>query len=179
MAELRVERVDRPAGALVHLRVPMYARETVATRLGLPASPSIWSGTDPEALWLAPDQWLLVARERDAASLVAWCESELEGLLHVASDASSALSLFRIEGPAGRDLLAMGSGVDFDASVFGERGCVRTRWMQAPVIVRRIGVDAYEMYVDATLADLVGRWIDYSSADAVAVCTGRTRSDTR
>ena len=179
MAELCVRRVDQPAGALVHLRVPMSARETVATRLGLPARPSTWSGTDPEALWLAPDQWLLVARQRDAASLVTWCESALEGLLHVASDASSALSLFSIEGPAGRDLLAMGSGVDFDPMVFDGHGCVRTRWMQAPVIVRRVGVDAYEMYVDATLADLVGRWIDYSSADAVAVGRGRTRGETR
>lgn len=179
MAELCVERIDEPAGALVHLRVPIGVREAAAARLGLPMRPSTWLGTDPEALWLAPDQWLLVARQRDAASLVTWCESALEGLLHVASDASSALSLFSIEGPAGRDLLAMGSGVDFDPMVFDERGCVRTRWMQAPVIVRRVGVDAYEMYVDATLADLVGKWIDYSSTDAISVCKGRTRSEIR
>lgn len=179
MAELRVERIDEPAGALVHLRVPMNVREAAAARLGLPTRPSTWSGTDPEALWLAPDQWLLVARERDAASLVAACGSALERILHVASDASSALSLFRIAGRAAPDLLAMGSGVDFDASAFDERACVRTRWMHAPVIVRRVSVDVYEIYVDTTLADLVGKWIDYSSADAISVCTSRTWSVAR
>lgn len=175
MADLHWQRTLGPARALVHLRVPMREREAAATRLGLSLEPLRWTDGDPESLWLGPDQWLLVGRSTGAPDMIEHCARGLGPVLHVASDATDALSVFRLAGAAAGTLLAMGSGVDFGPDAFGERGCTRTRWMRVPVVVRRRSADEYELFVESGLSTYVEQWLDHCVAEAVSVsrCRGR------
>lgn len=169
MAELHWQRICDPGRALVHLRVAMREREVAAARLGLPLQSMRWNDGDPESLWLGPDQWLMVGRSIDAQELLARCEQALDSVLHVASDATDALSAFRLTGLAASTLLAMGSGVDFGPGAFDERSCVRTRWMRVPAVIRRRATHEYELFVETVLSTYLEQWLGHCAAEASSV----------
>ena len=117
----------------------------------LPSEPLRWSGTHPAALWVSPDQWLLVDESRSVRQLIGYCDRGLGEILHNATDSSDALTCITVGGAGARGLLAMLSGVDFDAGRFAAGQCVRTRMAKVAVLVRAMIDGQFELFVDRSV----------------------------
>lgn len=172
MAEPRiVPRVD-DGRSLVRLRVTLSGAEAAAQRLELPPA-GAWSGADPQALWVGPDQWLLVSRRQTPDALIEHCGQALEGVLHHAVDSSDALHCLAVEGVGARTLLAMGSGVDFDAGRFKAGQCARTRLAKVAVLIAALEGERFELYADRSVGAYLTNWLHQAGRDPLVGAAAR------
>jgi sarcosine oxidase subunit gamma len=168
MAEVAILAGHGEHRALVRLRVRMQDAARAAAALLLPVEPLASAGQDPVALWMSPDQWLLVSESASAADVMNRCGKALGDILHNATDASDALACFLVEGPGARDLLATGSGVDFDDRAFPPGRCVRTRFAKLAVVVHAVGAERFELIFDRSAAQYLEQWLRRALMDVGA-----------
>jgi sarcosine oxidase subunit gamma len=173
MRELSIE-WDVPARRTkVRLRVTMAAMDEAARRLDLPAPQCSEVKGDVTALWLGPDQWLLVSDHMLPSVSAERCERELGSLLHHTVDLSAALACARLRGARVRELMAMASGVDWSTAAFPAGHCRRTRFARIAAIVHAVENDVIELYYDRSYRRYLERWFAHASSDplfAVTTC---------
>lgn len=153
--------------SLVRLRLPMpLACEAGRAWALLPIEPLRWSGDDPRAIWMGPDQWLLVSATESGNALIERCTGACGELLHAATDVSSALTGLALSGSRSRRLLAMGCGLDLHAEAFRAGHCARTRFAQIPVLIVAIAPEAFELYVDRSYRQYLWDWLAHASRNS-------------
>jgi sarcosine oxidase subunit gamma len=165
MADLAIQHSTVEGIALARLRVPMAEAEIAAQRLSLPRALGSFEFDGRLALWLGPDQWLLVSESESAAQLIESCTQALSGVLHLLVDASAALSCVRFSGAKSRQLLAMGSGLDWFGDVLSPGHATRTRLARIPAIVHIADADRIDVYIDRSHREYFGRWLERSMSD--------------
>jgi sarcosine oxidase subunit gamma len=118
------------------------------------------------ALWLGPDEWLIVTpprREAAAGAALAAALAELHASLVDVSDQRTVITL---AGALARRVLEKGTSLDLEPPAFGPGRCAQTRLARAQVIVhQRDDRPAFDLYVDATLADYLWRWIESAATE--------------
>jgi sarcosine oxidase subunit gamma len=116
---------------------------------GLPVEPGTFTRTgDRLALWLGPDEWLLVGPPGTRFDLTAASTV----------DVSAARTTIEISGDRARDLLAHGCALDLYPPVFPEGRCAQTMLAQAQVIL--VHVDgAYRVLVRSSYARYLAEWL--------------------
>ena len=159
VGDVAVHMDHAPGRTLVRLRVRMQDAARAASALALPTEPMESSGLDPLALWVSPDQWLLLSESSSAVEVVKRCRNTLGDVLHNATDASDALACFLVEGPGARELLAMGSGIDFDELAYSSGRCVRTRFAKIAVFIHATGDARFELLFDRSAVDYLEGWM--------------------
>jgi sarcosine oxidase subunit gamma len=165
MAEVTIRPGHAEQRSIVRLRVRMADASRAAVALGLPTEPLTSAGDDPAALWVSPDQWLLLSDSRTPAALAAHCQQALGDILHNATDSSDALACFLVEGRGARALLAMASGVDFDAGAFPPGSCVRTKFAKVAVLIRATGAESFDLFLDRSAAHYLEQWLRRAARD--------------
>jgi heterotetrameric sarcosine oxidase gamma subunit len=163
MPEFTLESPAHPQRVKVRLRVSPSDATEIAERLRLPTALQDLVYADRTALWLAPEQWLLLSDRRSAIELVDECATALAGRLHLAVDVSAALGCITLRGARVRELLAMGSGLDW--SVRPAQRCVRTRFARLPVIVHTAIEDYYDLYFDRSFQAWLETWLAHALRD--------------
>jgi sarcosine oxidase, subunit gamma len=135
---------------------PVRAAAEQALTLQLPASPcrAVLDGARA-ALWLGPDEWLLIAADGSAASLAAALNAALQALPHSLVDVSHRQIAFTVEGGEAATLLAAGCPLDLDARAFPVNMCTRTVLGRAEVVLWRTGADAFRIEVWRSFASYV------------------------
>src|SRR6266542_3414007 len=101
--------------------------ELASARIGfaLPSAPNSWTPTGGrEALWLGPDEWLVVAEPGSATAIVEELERALEGLHHAVVDVSANRAVVELAGGDRMDLLARGAASTCIPAP-GGRACAR------------------------------------------------------
>src|SRR5688500_1926070 len=126
MPEISITRDPYPGRAIVRLRVSMTDADMAAAALRL--SPALNARTDGDctSLWLGPDQWLVVSDRLQAGEIAARCSAALRTRAHLAVEVTAAWSCAALAGDRLRDLLAMGSGLDWSIRAMPAGHCVRT-----------------------------------------------------
>jgi sarcosine oxidase subunit gamma len=126
----------------------------------LPLSPNRVATTGPlRALWLAPDEWLVVAEE-GAPDLAGRLERAVRERRVAVTDMSSSRAIIEITGGAARDLLAAGCGLDLHPRVFGPSHCVQTLLAGVPVILDQLDeTPRYRILVGRSYARWLGDWL--------------------
>jgi sarcosine oxidase, subunit gamma len=119
-----------------------------ALGLAVPASPCRAS-TDGErsALWLGPDEWLLIAPEAQGSAIAAALGRALSDLPHSLVDVSHRQTAFTVSGPDAEALLAAGCPLDLDASAFPVGMCTRTVLAKAEIVLWRTSPEAFRIEV--------------------------------
>lgn len=153
---LRVE-PDGPGAVAVgkSLGGELPAEPCTATRSTAP------SAGDVEALWLGPDEWLILAGPGR--------QGELEDLLRAAigdspgavTDVSAQRTALSLSGPAARAVLARGCAIDLDPRVAPAGTCVQTLLARAGVtiVVRDERGGEFLLLVRASFADYLAAWL--------------------
>jgi len=88
-------------------------------------------------LWLGPDEWLVVA-DGEAPDLLPRLEHAVAGRRAALTNLSSSRAIVDIAGPAARDLIAAGCGLDLHPRVFAAGYCAQTLVARVPVILDQV-----------------------------------------
>ena len=127
--------------------------------LELPLRPNTVASTaNRSALWLGPDEWLLVAPADQAATPPAFAKM-LGGSISLV-DVSANRTVIRLEGTAAHELLAFGCAVDLHPRSFGPGRCIQTMLAKAQVIIESMPtVETFQLYVRASFATYLAEWL--------------------
>ncbi len=121
-----------------------------AADLALPREPGAVTRTgDRLALWLGPDEWLLVGPPGS--------RFDLTGASSIV-DVSAARTTIEISGPRAGDLLAHGCALDLYPPVFPAGRCAQTMLAQAQVILVHLD-GVYRVLVRSSYARYLAEWL--------------------
>jgi sarcosine oxidase subunit gamma len=102
-----------------------------ATGAGLPACRKASFSGEKGALWMSPDELMLLVPYEDVAATLAKLTKALEGTHHLAVNVSDARALFELEGDGAREVLSKLCPVDLSEEAFKPGDFRRTRMAQA------------------------------------------------
>jgi sarcosine oxidase subunit gamma len=146
-SEGRAVRLDRSDG---HLLLPMTPN-------------TVWEGGSRAALWLGPDEWLVLGPPGTHAELVSALRTALDGLHHSAVDVSANRVGLALSGPGRYDLLAAGCGLDLDPRAWRPGMCAQTLLARVPVILHE-RVSFTGVLIRPSLAGYLIDWmLDYAT----------------
>lgn len=111
------------------------------------------------ALWLGPDEWLLLAPEGETAPLFAAIEDALGAVPHALVDVSHRQVGFAVAGRRAADLINSGCPLDLDPSAFPVGMCTRTLLAKCDVALWRRGPDAFRLEVNRSFADYLAGYL--------------------
>jgi sarcosine oxidase subunit gamma len=110
------------------------------------------------ALWLGPDEWLVVS-EADGAVLAAELRDALAGDPGAVVDVSANRTTLELSGPAARETLEKGCPVDLHPRSFRPGTAVATTLGPVPVLLWQTGETTYRVLPRSSFADYVARWL--------------------
>ena len=143
------------------LRGDAAVRATTESALGVPVPEAACrAGVNGEraALWLGPDEWLLIAPTEQAA-LATRLERALEGLPHSLVDVSHRQVGLLVHGPQAALLLSSGCPLDLDAHAFPVGMCTRTMLAKAEVVLWRTAAEAFHLEAWRSFAPYVTQFL--------------------
>lgn len=106
------------------------------------------------ALWLGPDEWLLLTDEA-ADDWVSGLQDRLGDALCALVDVSHRQVALAVRGPDAAKILASGCALDLSLAAFPEGMCTRTMYDKAEIVLWRLGADAFHIEVWRSFARYV------------------------
>lgn len=140
------------------------AAGSVADVIGvtLPTAPCTFVGTDEvEALWLGPDEWLLVAPPGRQAQLQYALRAAIGDEFGTVTDVSAQRTTLHVSGSLTREVLARGCAIDLHPQVSPGGTCVQTQLAQAGVVllVRDDAATSVWLLIRPSFAPYVASWL--------------------
>jgi len=131
---------EAPPAARFILRGDEGAR--LASGMAFGAEPPLRLGPAGEgakraAIWLGPDEWLMIAEGADSAALGETLESVLDGTAHSLVDVSHRQIGLMVSGPAAARVLNAGCPLDLDVKAFPVGMATRTLFDKAEIVLWR------------------------------------------
>lgn len=111
------------------------------------------------ALWLGPDEWLLIAPAAAAAAIAAPLAAALLGVPHSLVDVSHRQAGLVVSGPHAETLLCAGCPLDLDASAFPVGMCTRTMLAKAEIVLWRTGAGEFRLEVWRSFVAYVSQFL--------------------
>lgn len=169
-------------GSATRARLESLLGACLPQRVGTTSRLTVPSG-ELTALWLSPDEFLLVGDEAatDAAAAAAEAEAEdeaaaasaaptgaeveaflartVEGTPAAVLDLSANRTTLEISGSSARRVLEKGCPLDLHPTVFTIGTAVNTTLGKVSVILHRTAEDTYRVYPRSSFADHTGRWL--------------------
>jgi sarcosine oxidase subunit gamma len=133
----------------------------------LPTTPNTtWEEGSRAALWLGPDEWLVLGPPGGGPDIVGELEAALDGSHRSVVDVSANRVAIELSGPRAKEVLSKGCALDLHARAWRPGMCVQTMVARAQVILhersRSTGI-----LVRPSFADYLVDWlIDASEPDA-------------
>lgn len=99
------------------------------------------------ALWLGPDEWLLIAAEGEAEVLLRDIEGELDGAPASLVDISDRQVGIDVTGPDAAEAINAFNALDLDIEAFPVGMCTRTIFGKAEIVLWRTAPDRFRIEV--------------------------------
>lgn len=161
MAEPDLQRPAEPARFV--FRGDAAAAEACARGLGvsLPrTSCRAESSGARAALWLGPDEWLLLVPVDEADAVIQAITASLSGTAHSLVDVSHRQVAFLLSGAGAGEALAAGCPLDLHASAFPVGMCTRTLFGKAEIVLWRRAADEFWIDVARSFSGYVRGLLD-------------------
>jgi sarcosine oxidase subunit gamma len=127
---------------LTQLNVRLDAKGAAADAVGLaldlqlPLEPNtVVRAGELTALWLGPDEWLLVGPPGSRSDLESRIRTAVEDEPVSVTDVSAQRTTLLVAGPRARDLLAHGCSLDLHPRAFGAGRCAQTTLARAQIVL--------------------------------------------
>lgn len=146
---------------VVRVRPGSPAFDRIGKQLGteLPeACGRVASAGAHSALWLGPDEWLVVSPDGSGALSGVLSEALADDPGSVV-DVSANRTTLELSGPAARATLEKGCPVDLHPRSFGPGTAVATTVGPVPVLLWQTGETTYRLLPRSSFADYVARWL--------------------
>lgn len=123
-------------------------------------SNTVSHGAGLAALWLGPDEWLIITPTDGESDIVASMDGALGDMHSSITDQTGGQTIIRINGPSARDLLAKGCTLDLHPTVFGPGRCAQTLVAKAmATIVYVDDAPTFDLVVRRSFADYLRSWL--------------------
>jgi len=137
-----------------------YAAASLALGVELPRQAcTARQGASRAALWLGPDETLLIAAEDDAATLHSSLAQALAPRPHALIPVGHRNVALEIQGPDAARVLSAGCPLDLEETAFPPGMCTRTLIAKAPVIIWRTGGDRFYLNVWRSFAPYLWNYL--------------------
>jgi len=118
------------------------------------------------ALWLGPDEWLLLAPDGEADAVGAAIAAGLTGAPASIVEISDRQVAFSVAGPRAADTINAFNPLDLDAGAFPVGMCTRTVFAKAEIVLWRTATDTFRIevwrsfapYVEGLLREAAGEY---------------------
>jgi sarcosine oxidase subunit gamma len=160
-AELGLTAAPPAARFVLRGRPEALAAADTALGFALPREACRASGRgERHALWLGPDEWLILASPIEAEGLGASLEAAMAGLPHSLVEVSQRQTALTVGGPRAADLLNVGCLLDLDPAAFPVGMCTRTLLAKAEIVLWRTAPDVFHIEVWRSFAPYVWRFLE-------------------
>jgi sarcosine oxidase subunit gamma len=105
------------------------------------------SGDGRTALWLGPDEWLLLAEDAETETLTREIAAALGERAFSWVDVSHRNAGFHLSGPRAAEVLNVGCPLPLDLAAFPVGKCTRTLFGKAEIVLWRVGGSAFRIEV--------------------------------
>ncbi len=156
MADIAVTVHD--AATRLSVRAAPPAALAIGTAAGVPLEPTPCRASvsgQLAALWLGPDEWLLVAPADEAPALTAAAITATADYPASIVDVSHRSVTLEVSGPRATDALNAFCALDLDARAFPPGMCTRTLFGKAEIVLWRTGPDTFRLDVARSFASYV------------------------
>jgi sarcosine oxidase subunit gamma len=120
------------------------------------------------ALWLGPDEQLLLAPVADSTAVATQLAEALAALPHSLVDVSHRQLALEVTGPTASTALNAGCPLDLHITSFPIGMCTRTILGKADIVLWRTGATTFHVEVWRSFADYVTRFLAEASRELVA-----------
>ena len=120
------------------------------------------------ALWVGPDEWLLLAPEAEGPALRTRLEAALAGLPHALVDVGHRQGAMLLGGPQAVAALNVGCPLDFDPDAFPIGMCTRTVLGKAEIVLWRTGAEAFRVEAWRSFLPYVWRFLEEAAREFVS-----------
>ena len=150
-----------PATRLIFQGGPA-AREAASRAFGV-ALPTVScraeASAERAALWLGPDEWLLLAPAGEGNAVFATLEKAMAGLPHSLVEVTHRQVAISVSGPGARELLASGCPLDLAPECYPVGMCTRTLFAKAEVVLWRRSAEEYHLESGRSFSGYVLGWL--------------------
>lgn len=155
---------EAPLRAMISLRGdysdPKLALAVKAvTGAKMPETRRITHGKTGSAVWMSPDELLLITDYTQADFSIATLETKLKGSHFMATNVSDARAVFAINGPAAREVLAKGAPIDLSLRGFENGDVRRTRIGQLAAAIWMEEDGSFQLICFRSVADFMFEWL--------------------
>ena len=157
-----------PFGGKLILRAGAEAAALASATLGfeLPATMRSAGSGGVEALWLGPDEWLLLIAADSAEHQAGVLRQGLAAAHHAVVDVSDRFTGISITGTHAADVLAAGCPLDLHPRAFPEGMVTRTLLGKATIVLRRPAqAGGFDLYVNGSFAPYVWLFLENAARE--------------
>lgn len=122
----------------------------------LPVTPNRASGSVPRAIWMGPDEWMVV----DATCPNAAVEQASNARVTLMVPVGDGRYSLDVTGAAGRDFLAKGVSIDLHPRGLPVDHTAMTLLAQVPVVIDHIAPDVFRLWFDVSVRHYVRTWME-------------------
>lgn len=134
-----------------------------ALALDLPVKPKTSASADGRtALWLGPDEWLVIGEESTGLMQAA----TNSGVLHSAVDISHRNTAILVSGPGAAAAINTGCPQDLSLAAFPVGACSRTVFGKVEIVLLRTAEDAFRVEVWRSFSDYAFGLLSEGARDA-------------
>lgn len=118
------------------------------------------TGGERAALWLSPDEWLVIAPEAEHDGLQGALEAALAGRPHAIVDVSHRNVGLTVSGPKAAYVLNHGCPLDLSLSAFPVGMCTRTVLAKAEIVLWRTAAESFRLEVWRSFGPYVADFLE-------------------
>jgi sarcosine oxidase, subunit gamma len=121
---------------------------------------------DRAALWLGPDERLLIGSADESAAIAERLQHALAGSAHSLVEVSHAFAAFEVSGPHAEQALNAGCPLDLDPTSFPPDMCTRTVLAKAQIMLWRTGPETFRLETARSFAPYVTRLLALAASES-------------
>ena len=122
------------------------------------------------ALWLGPDEWLVMTPPTTQTRLFDSLEAAFHGMHVAVTDVTGGQTVITLSGPRARDVLSKGCPLDLHPAVFKPADCALTLVAKANVTIRCVDDSpSFELIVRRSFAEYTALWLHDAALEYGAV----------
>jgi len=149
--------------------VAFASRVHGAIGVQLPATANTYNtGARGAALWLGPDEWLIVDAPDRGDEIAQSLRNSLAGMRKSVTDVSAARTVIEISGADARVVLSKGCSLDMHASAFAPPQCTQTLLAKARVLIQCVEATRFRLFVPDSFAAYLAEWLIDAAAESAA-----------
>ncbi|WP_242538908.1 sarcosine oxidase subunit gamma [Trinickia acidisoli] len=110
-------------------------------------------GSEYEAIWLGPDEWLVRSNEARVPELEGKLRTAFGTLFASAVDVGSGYTVLEASGERVREVIARGCPLDLHPQVLQRGQCAQSHYFKASIVLIPTAYDTFELVVRRSFAD--------------------------